>query len=126
MQATGTRKHLHRTDMHMAIVMIALLVLLTAGALITADRAIAPPAVVDSWTRPAPDSSIVRPVPFEQTRFVEMNQLPPAPPVPIPSIDRQEAIESYRLPEPTPLKPLSFEEIRFLEINMLPGDDVSS
>lgn len=125
MQATATQKHMQRTDMRIAIVIVTLLCLLTAAAFVTAERTVAPTVVVNPSTLPVPDSIIVRPETFERMRFIEMNQLPSAPQVPIPSIDRQQVIESHRLPEPTPLKPPSAEEIRFREINILPGDDIA-
>lgn len=75
MQTATTARNLQRTDMRIGIVILALLGLLAVGAFVTIDRADAPAAIVDPMPNTLPDA-VVRPMSFEQIRFLEMNMLP--------------------------------------------------
>ena len=122
MQSTASRTPILRSEHRIGAVIIALIVILAVGAIISADRDAG--SVVVSRPDGLPETTVNRPVSFEQTRFMEMNTLlPESPKVPVSPIERRQMIESYRRPEVVPVLQLSAAQRRLFEINMLPGDD---
>jgi hypothetical protein len=100
MYATTTSKRSQRTDGRIGLVLVMLLGLLTAGAILTVERVGAPPVVVGPQPNTLPEAVIVRPMSYEQIRFIEMNVLPEA-----------RSVQS-----------LDAERLRLIDINRLPGD----